>query len=126
MKLQRFDEIVSKYMTESDMFLDKFKEKVSIGDYKEALDEAIKIAKQIDPEMYYWKEFETWIAEEGGSRILMEWYDKIFKLTDGKFLDDTRKSLLFDNYGIDTLKMIKERYSLDNWDYRAEYLKFHE
>lgn len=112
-------------MTESDMFLDKIKHNLSVHDSDKVLNDAMKIAKKMDPELYYWKDLETWIAEEGGSRILFDWYDRIFKLTDGKFLDETRKKLLYKNYKMDVLDMIKDRYSLDDWDLRQEFMDFH-
>ena len=125
-KLRKFDELVSKYLTEDDLVIDKFKSGLAVGDYEETLNKALKIAQKRDDEYLYWKELEEYIHSEGGVKILLEWYDRLFKALDGKFLNDDRKDLLYKYHEVDTLEMIKDRYSLDDWNFRKEFIEYHE
>jgi hypothetical protein len=122
--MRRFETIISQYITEEEAFLDNFKTAVAKGEQGKMYD-ILTIAKKMDKEELYWADWETWLIEEGGISVTLEWYDLVFEATDGKFLTKTRKQLLYEFFKVDTLRMIAERYNLSDWNYRDGFMDFH-
>jgi hypothetical protein len=123
--MRKFESLINQYFVEEAGYLDTLKSDLAKG-VERTLHDVLTIAKKMDSKYMYWPELEQFIHDDGGISLVLEWYDLLFEATEGKFLTAKRKKLLFKNLGIDSIRMVAERYNLTDWDYNKEWLRYNE
>jgi hypothetical protein len=118
--MSKFLNIVHEYVSQAESLLQDFQNDLTFHDGEAKLEQAFEIAKSIDSDKYYWKEFETWLTTGGSIKLLLVWYDMLFAEMGKTFLCSRRIDLMLDNCTTDTIRMIHDRYELNNWDYKAD------